>query len=75
MTNPATLSGLLHLDSFILKREFSTVYLDYAKTNPTLMQTATNQTARPLGCNYAFRSHLPACPDRFAALTRQLINS
>ena len=25
-----------------------------------------------LGCNYAFRSHLPACPDRFAALTGQI---
>jgi hypothetical protein len=30
-----------------------------------------NDAINELGCNYAFRSHLPACPDRFAALTGQ----
>ena len=42
------------------------------KKQVTATQTAPNQTAGPLGCNYAFRSHLPACPDRFAALTGQI---
>jgi hypothetical protein len=35
---------------------------------------ATNQTAGPLGCNNNFHHHLPACPDRFAALPGQLNN-
>ena len=43
-----------------------------AKTIYAATQTATKLYRRPLGCNYTFRSHLPACPDRFAALSGQI---
>jgi len=42
------------------------------KKRGTATQTAPNQTAGPLGCNKNFCVHLPACPDRFAALPGQL---
>ena len=74
MTNPARLSGLVHLDSFFVTRELSSIYQDCAKTNPTATQTATKLYRRPLGCNNNFHHHLPACPDRFAALPGQLNN-
>jgi len=32
-TNPAHLSGLSHLDSFIMTRKFSSIYRDFAKTH------------------------------------------
>jgi hypothetical protein len=38
-----------------------------AKTIYATMQSATKLYRRPLGCNYNFHHHLPACPDRFAA--------
>ena len=47
-TNPAYLSGHIHLDYFIMTRHLTSIYRDYAKTNPTLTQTATNSTAEPL---------------------------
>jgi hypothetical protein len=75
MTTSVHLSGQCHLDYFIMTRQLSSIYLDCAKTNPTLTQTATNSTAEPLGCNNNFHTHLPACPDRFAALPGQLNNS
>jgi hypothetical protein len=40
-----------------------------------LFWSATSKNANAineLGCNYTFHSHLPACPDRFAALTGQI---
>jgi len=55
MTNPAHLSGLVHLDSFIVRRQFSSIYRDCAKTNPTATLTATKPYRRALGCNYYFR--------------------
>jgi hypothetical protein len=45
-----------------------------AKTIYAATLTVTNQTAEPLGCNKNFSVHLPACPDRFAALTGQFNN-
>jgi hypothetical protein len=45
-----------------------------AKNSPTPTQTAPNHTTEPLGCNNNFHRHLPACPDRFAALPGQLNN-
>jgi hypothetical protein len=48
MTNPAHLSGLLHLDSFFMTRRFSSIYRDCAKTNPTATLTATKLYRRPL---------------------------
>ena len=45
VTNHAHLSGLVHLDNFIMTRHISSVYRDCAKTNPTVTQTATNHTA------------------------------
>jgi hypothetical protein len=74
MTNPAHLSGLVHLDNFIMTRRFSAIYRDCTKTNPTATLTATKLYRRPLGCNNNFHTHLPACPDWFAALPGQLNN-
>jgi hypothetical protein len=62
MTISAHLSGLFHLDSFIMTRKLSSIYRDYAKTNPTLTQTATNSTAEPLGCNFIFIAICPLAP-------------
>jgi hypothetical protein len=48
MKNPAHLSGLRHLDSFIVTRNFHSSTGTLQKRMPTLTQTATNQTAGPL---------------------------
>jgi len=34
VTNPTHLSGLVHLDNFIMTRHFSSIYRDCAKTTP-----------------------------------------
>jgi len=72
MTFPNHLSGPRHLDSFIVTPNPHPSIVTMQKHMPTLTRTATNQTAGPLGCNYAFRSHLPACPDKFAAQPGQI---
>ena len=65
-------SGQRHLDNFIMTRQFSSIYLDCAKTNPTLTQTATNSTAEPLGCNVHSSPSARLHQDCFAALPGQL---
>jgi hypothetical protein len=55
-TNPAHLSGLSHLDNFIMIRKLSSIYRDFAKTHsnpdPSLRSgqalTATAHTTGPL---------------------------
>jgi hypothetical protein len=47
-TNPAHLSGLHHLDNFIVTRNLRTSIWTLQKLMPTLTRTATNQTAGPL---------------------------
>jgi len=55
-TTPAHLSGLYHLDNFIMTRKLSSVYRDFAKTHanpdPSLRSgqapTATPHTTGPL---------------------------
>ena len=49
MTNPAHLSGLSHLDCFILTPNFHPSIGTLQKRMPTLTRTATHQTAGPLG--------------------------
>src|SRR5450759_1219377 len=69
MTNPARLSGLVHLDSFFVTRELSSIYQDCAKTNPTATQTATKLYRRPLGCNNIFTSICPLAPGKVCGST------
>jgi hypothetical protein len=49
MTNPAHLSGLRHLDNFIVTTNIRSSTGTLQKRMPTLTRTATNQTAGPLG--------------------------
>jgi hypothetical protein len=42
VTNPAHLSGLSHLDSFIWTIKRSSIYRDFTKTHATATQTATH---------------------------------
>jgi hypothetical protein len=48
VTNPAHLSGLSHLDNFIVTRKSSPIIGTLQKRMPTLTQTATPYTAGPL---------------------------
>jgi hypothetical protein len=43
------LPGLSHLDTYAWTRDFGFVYRDFCKNHATATQTATNQTAGPLG--------------------------
>jgi hypothetical protein len=43
------LPGLSHLDTSAWTRNYASIYRDLGKNNATAMQTATNQTAGPLG--------------------------
>ena len=72
VTNSFHLSGHTHLDNFIVTHKSCPLTGTVQKHMPTLTQTATPHTTGPLGCNYNFHHHLPACPDRFAALPGQL---
>jgi hypothetical protein len=49
MTNPFSISGHTHLDSFIVTRKSCPLTGTMQKHMPTLILTATNQTAGPLG--------------------------
>jgi hypothetical protein len=49
MTNPAHLSGPRHLESFIVTPNVRPPIGTLQKRMPTPTQTATNQTAGPLG--------------------------
>jgi hypothetical protein len=49
MTDPAHLSGPFHLDSFIVTPNSRPSIGTLQKHMPILTQTATNQTAGPLG--------------------------
>src|SRR5450759_3747222 len=69
MTNPAHLSGLVHLDNLIMTRRFSSIYLDCAKTNPTATLTATKPYRRALGCNNIFRAICPLAPGKVCGST------
>jgi hypothetical protein len=66
-TDPAYLSGLFHLDSFIMTRKLSSIHLDCAKTNPTLTQTATNSTAGPLALTCSMTDSLSINPNSHAS--------
>jgi len=48
VTNPAHLSGLSHLDNFIVTRKFCPLTGTLQKRMPTLTQTATPHTTGPL---------------------------
>jgi hypothetical protein len=49
MTNPAHLSGPLHLDNFILTKNLHPSTGTLQKHMPTLTRTAPNYTTEPLG--------------------------
>jgi hypothetical protein len=50
-SNSRRLSGLSHLDNFIVTANLSPLIGTMQKHMPTLTQTATNQTAGPLGAS------------------------
>jgi len=63
VTNPAHLSGLSHLDNFIVTRKSCPLtgpdsYRDLQKRMPTLTQTATPHTTGPLAFR-AWRAQVP----------------
>jgi len=49
MTDPAHLSGLTHLDNFIVTQKSCPLTGTVQKLMPALTQTATNPTTGPLG--------------------------
>jgi hypothetical protein len=55
MTDPAHLSGLRHLDNFIVTKKSCPLTGTLQKRMPTLTRTATNQTAGPLVSSDLFR--------------------
>jgi hypothetical protein len=50
-TNPAHLSGLSHLDNFIMTRKLSSAYRDRQKRIPTPTRTVTQLNRRAFGIN------------------------
>jgi hypothetical protein len=53
MTNSAHLSGLSHLDNFILTRNYSSTYRDFAKTHATATHTATQLNRLAVSVNFS----------------------
>jgi hypothetical protein len=69
MTNPAHLSGLSHLDNFIVTWKSCPLTGTLQKRMPTSTQTATPHTTGPLGCNNIFTSICPLAPGKVCGST------
>jgi hypothetical protein len=75
MTNPAHLSGLRHLDSFIVTPNYRPFIGTLQKRMPTLTQTATQLNRRAVNNNTAQYRHirLPALQVILFIVTRQFL--